>query len=131
MTSPGTRTGNPSEPLERPWWYVIVLTPMIASLVAIVGVAVGTAAVVTATADLSTYAPAYFALALVGLPLTVLYPLALFRDSTLIAVRCEDWTPDSGRYTVAAVLSIATLFVAAIPLSWYYLRKRRRHLDRP
>lgn len=113
------------------WWYVIVITPMVASLIAIVITALGIAAVLTATTDLSTYGPAYFALGLMSLPLVVLYPLALYRDSASIAAQNEDCAPNPRRYTAAAILAVGTLFVLSIPLSWYYLHKRRRYLGQP
>lgn len=113
------------------WWYLLVFAPMVASLVTIVSVAVGVVVALDIGADLSTYAPAYFALGLMGLPLVVLYPLAMYRDATAVAERDLAWTPTSRCYTVAALLTIPTLFVAAMPLSAYYLYKRRQHVGRP
>lgn len=116
---------------ESGWWYVLVVTPMVASLVGVVGAAVGTTALVAPAADLSTYAPAYFALGLMTLPLVVLYPLAVYRDATAVARSGVDWSPSPRRYTAAALLSVATAFALSIPLNAYYLRERRRRLDHP
>ncbi|MFB6195734.1 MAG: hypothetical protein ABEI80_06155 [Haloplanus sp.] len=113
------------------WWYLLALTPMVASLVAVVGVAVVVVATLDVAADLSTYGPAYFALAVMGLPLAVAYPLALYRDASAVAEQARGWSPDPRRYALAGAASVLTLFLLSVPLSGYYLRKRRQYVGTP
>ncbi|MFB6135598.1 MAG: hypothetical protein ABEJ04_02465 [Halobacteriaceae archaeon] len=110
------------------WWYGVVLAPMVASLVLVVGLAVGTVALLAVSADLSTYAPAYFALTVMAVPTAVVYPVSLYRDARYVADRDVAWTPDPVRYAVAAVVAVGTGLVLSIPVSAYYLRKRDRTL---
>lgn len=124
-------TGSDNGETTAVWWYILILTPMVASLVAIVAIALSTAAALTPTSDLSVYAPAYFALAIMTIPLVFLYPLAINQDAARVATATTEWSPDPERYAVFAVLTIPTGLVLSMPLSWYYLRKRQRYLDHP
>ncbi|MFC4359670.1 hypothetical protein ACFO0N_17130 [Halobium salinum] len=153
-TGPGdpttTREGNalddllPEATVDSKWWYWIAAVPAYFVLTLLFGGAafflvlagvgidlLGGLGVATfgVTALLVVFA---FLVALPGLLLAVLFPVAIYVDARAVERAALDWRPDPVLYGLVAVVGVvATNFVVSVPLACYYLYKRHEAVGTP
>jgi hypothetical protein len=127
----------PRADVDSRWWYWIAAVPAF-FLVGLVGGAFFLFAFLFdlfLTGGLLTFAAAFVLVpiaGLVGLALTVLYPVATYVDARAIAESDATWTPDP---VVWGLVALATVVLSAFSLSavaaLYYLYKRHGAVGTP
>ncbi|MFB6123262.1 MAG: hypothetical protein ABEJ78_07365 [Haloferacaceae archaeon] len=119
----------PDATVDSGWWYWIAAVPVFFVLSAAFGVVfVGTAVLGLFVGDgggvvlLFVLAGLF---ALVGLVLSVLFPLAVYVDAKAVSAATVDWDPDPVLYGLVALAGVLmTAFVVSVPLACYYLYRR-------
>lgn len=127
----------PPPDVDSRWWYWIAAVPLyfVASLL------IGGFAFVIAVLGLATdlgglflllFGAAFLLIALPGVILAVMFPLALYVDARAVAGANVDWSPDPILYGVLALAAVlVSAFTLSVPLSLYYLYQRHRHVGSP
>ncbi|MFB6119980.1 MAG: hypothetical protein ABEJ68_02555 [Halobacteriaceae archaeon] len=133
-----------SAPVSSRWWYVVAVTTVYDVLVfaalllllplvllAALGAAPGDLPValgLSMAAVLAIVVP----LALLGMLLALLFPVAIYADAEAVAAANLDWDPDPFLY---GLLGVAGLFSGGAPvqpvLGLYYLYRRHQHVGTP
>ncbi|WP_129114184.1 hypothetical protein [Halegenticoccus tardaugens] len=134
----------PDADVDSRWWYWIAAVPVyfvllvVAAVVAFVAFAFGFALDVAGLGGLASltnvllFSVAAFVLALPGLVLAVLFPLAIYVDAKAVARSGSEWSPDAVLYGLVALAGvIVTNFVVSVPLAVYYLYLRHEHVGTP
>lgn len=126
---------SPSESaprVESRWWYWVAAVPVHFVLTLLVGgfvfvtfvLGLGFGPRVGLSLGLLAVA-AIVLVALPGLALSVLFPLALYLDAQAVTEADVEWSPDPVVYGLIAVAGVVlTAFVVSVPLALYYLYRR-------
>jgi len=125
------RGGSGDSSSESRWWYWIVLTPFFSGTLILAGFGLAATILFGESTDPMVFAPAFLLLGLLGAVFAVAFPVSLYRDAVVLGERAQEWNPNGRRYAAAGLISVVTGFVLAIPLSLYYLSKRREHVGVP
>ncbi len=138
------RTGGVGELLPRAtvesrWWYWIAVVPIYFAVSFLLG---GLAFAVVflgfwvdagvAVSGAFLFALAAFFLALPGLVLSVLFPVAVYVDARAVSESGADWHPDPALYGLVALAGVlVTAFTVSVPLALYYLYRRHEAVGVP
>lgn len=125
------RGGSGDSSSESRWWYWIVLTPFFSGALTLAGFGLVATILLGESTDLIVFAPALLILGLLGAVFAVAFPVSLYKDAVVLGEGGQGWEPNGRRYAAAGLISVVTGFVLAIPLSLYYLSKRREHVGVP
>lgn len=127
----------PRADVDSRWWYWIAAVPAFA-LVALVGgvfFAFGFLFDLFLTGGLFTFGAAFLFVpvaGLVGLVLTVMYPVATYVDARAVAESRAEWTPDPLVWGLVALASVVlSAFSLSVVASLYYLYKRHGAVGTP
>lgn len=121
-----------SEPsVDSRWWVWIALTPLFAGTAALFGLGLVAAALLGGPTDFTVFLPAFLAVGLLAVAFGVAFPLSLYRDAAALDGPVRGWEPSPVRYAAAGVVGVATLFLLTIPVSLYYLYRRRQTVGVP
>ena len=138
------RTGGvggllPDASVESRWWYWIAAVPVYFAFSLVFGgllfgvvflgfwIDVG-----LAVSGLFVFAVAAFFLALPGLLLSVLFPVAVYVDARAVSEADVGWTPDPTLYGVVALAGVlVTAFTVSVPMALYYLYRRHEAVGVP
>jgi hypothetical protein len=127
----------PDSSVDSRWWYWIAAVPLYFLLSTIVGVAFFAIAILGFATDLGAltlfvFAGVFLLVALPGLLLSVLFPLAVYLDARAVAEADLEWSPDPALYGLLAVAAVlVSAFTLGVPLALYYLYRRHQHLGVP
>lgn len=127
----------PDAGVDSRWWYWIAAVPVYALLSMLFGfllVFVFILAGVADTAGLGLVAFALFVVfvAVPGLVLTILFPIATYVDAKAVAEADLAWDPDPALFGVLALASVlVSAFTASVLLALYYLYRRHQHVGTP
>jgi hypothetical protein len=149
-TGAGTRDRNaldgvlPDADVDSNWWYWIAAVPVYFLVTLLLG---GFAFVAFLTgigldllggAGVATFGVGLLFVALValvalpGLLLGVLFPVAIYVDARAIERAALDWSPDPVLYGLVALAGVlVTNFVVSVPLACYYLYRRHETVGSP
>lgn len=141
---PGGSSLFPEATVDSRWWYWIAAVPvyflltLVLSLFAVGlfflgflfdlagGGGLGTVGVTTLFVLGAVF------VALPGLVLAVLFPVAMYVDAKAVRYASVGWDPDPVLYgLVAAVGVVVTNFVVSVPLAVYYLYRRHQAVGTP
>ncbi|RLM56876.1 hypothetical protein DVK02_09850 [Halobellus sp. Atlit-31R] len=127
----------PRASVDSRWWYWIAAIPLSVVLGVVLAVLfVGafffdlflTGGIATAFGAIVVFP----LLGLVGLVLTVLFPVATYVDARAIAESEASWTPDPLVWGLAALATVVlTAFTLSVVLALYYLYKRHVAVGTP
>ncbi|RDI71776.1 hypothetical protein [Halopelagius longus] len=127
----------PRADVDSRWWYWIAAVPAfgLAALVGGVFFLFGFLFDLFLTGGLLTFGAAFFlvpAAGLVGLVLTVMYPIATYVDARAVAESRAEWTPDPLVWGLVALASVVlSAFSLSVVASLYYLYKRHGAVGTP
>lgn len=127
----------PRADADSRWWYWIAAVPA-SAVVALVGgvfLLFGFLFDLFLTGGLLTFGATFFlvpVVGLVGLVLTVMYPVATYVDARAIAESRAEWTPDPLVWGLVALASVVfSAFSLSVVASLYYLYKRHGAVGTP
>jgi hypothetical protein len=139
--SPGNDTLDeylPDAGVDSRWWYWIAAVPVYALLSTLIGFAafVGVFLLGLAGDAVGFGFLAFFLLfvliALPGLVLTVLFPIATYVDAKAVAEADVGWDPDPALYGLVALAGVLlTGFTVSLVLAVYYLYQRHKYVGTP
>jgi hypothetical protein len=136
--------GGPSPPADSRWWYWVAALPLYYVLGTVVGFAVSIAAfafaLTGAAAGPMVVEPGIHAprsaglgfllvlavvvlLAMLGVLLSLLFPVAVYLDADAVAATSGDWDPDPALYGLLGLAGVVAQPLQ-VPLAVYYLYKR-------
>lgn len=127
----------PSLTVDSHWWYWIAAVPVYFVLSTLVGFGAFLLAVTGLALDSGVgvfvlFVVAFALIAIPGVVLSVMFPLATYADARAIAGAEIDWTPDPVLYGLIALAAVlVTAFTLSVPLALYYLYQRHRHVGVP
>lgn len=146
----GTRDRNaldgllPEADVDSKWWYWIAAVPvyflvtLLLSGFAFVAFLFGIGLDLLGGAGIATFGVSLLFVALValvalpGLLLAVLFPVAIYVDARAVERAPFDWSPDPVLYGLVALVGVlATNFVVSVPLACYYLYRRHEAVGTP
>lgn len=122
------------------WWYWVAAVPVYFVLAVVFAFVLLAAFFVGVTAIPRVGGFALFGLgalsvlfyAVPALVFTFLYPIALYQDAAAVRRADLGWRPNGTAYLLIGLVgTIFTGFVVSVPLSAYYLLRRRRHVGVP
>lgn len=136
----------PEATVDSNWWYWIAAVPAYFLLVFALGIGAALLFLFAFALDVAGLAGlgsviaglvatlGFVGLALVGLVVAVLFPVAVYVDARAIE-RADldiDWRPDPALYGLLALAAVlVTNFVLSVPFAVYYLYRRHQHLGTP
>ena len=142
--TPPARSGGvggllPDASVESRWWYWIAAVPVyFAFSLAFGGLLFGVMFLgfwvdaAFAVSGLFVFAVAAFFLALPGLALTVLFPVAVYVDARAVSEAEVGWHPDPVLYGLVALAGVLmTAFTVSVPMALYYLYRRHETVGVP
>ena len=129
----------PRPGVDSRWWYWIAAIPLyvvagaafvfLFAVVALAGFGIGFDAGFVVAGLLFV---AVFVLGLVGLVLTILFPIATYVDARAVAASDAPWTPDPLVWGLAALATVVlSAFTLSFVLAVYYLYKRHVAVGTP
>ena len=129
----------PRATIESRWWYWIAAVPVYFAVSLVLG---GLAFAVVflgfwvdvgvAVSGVFLFALVAFFLALPGLVLSVLFPLAVYVDARAVSEAEVGWNPDPALYGLVALAGVlATAFTVSVPMALYYLYRRHEAIGVP
>jgi hypothetical protein len=129
----------PRAGVDSKWWYWIAAIPLYVLLGSVFGVLfVGIAllgfgfGVEGGLVGFGLFFVLVVVLGLVGLVLTILYPIATYVDARAIAASDASWTPDPLVWGLAALATVVlSAFTLSFVLAVYYLYKRHVAVGTP
>jgi|GEM_PF-718387 len=140
--APHAESGPDEPPVRSRWWYWIAATPLYFLLTFVLGVwaflvAVGSLVAMPVSPRVGVGFGLVFVLvalvvALVGLGLLLVFPLALYLDAQAVTRANLDWQPDGVLYALLGlVTAFTTGFLLSLVVAGYYLYQRHEHVDVP
>jgi hypothetical protein len=127
----------PRAGVDSRWWYWIAAIPLYVVLGGVLAVLFVGALLfgLFLTGGLVTIAGAFVVvpvLGLLGLVLSVMYPIATYVDARAVAESDAPWTPDPLVWGLAALATeVLSAFVLSVALALYYLYKRHVAVGTP
>lgn len=137
--------GEPVSPPDSNWWYWVAAVPLYYVLGSIVGfiAAIAMAAfAMTGTMEMgpgmhegffvggSLFFLGFVALVVIGLVVTLVFPLAIYFDADEITGRSTEWQPDPTLYGLLGLAGVVAQPLQ-VPLAVYYLYKRHEAVGQP
>ena len=122
----------PTATVESRWWYWIAAVPVYSAVSLLLGGLLFGVFFLGFWVDVGFAVSGVFAFALLmvllavpGLVLSVLFPLAVYVDARAVSEADVGWNPDPLLYGVVALAGVlVTAFTVSVPLALYYLYRR-------